>query len=56
LYEASLKDPEIECFAPSGDDLDFCKLLQQAETMHEPSMEDPEIECFAQCGGEIDFV
>jgi hypothetical protein len=34
------------CFALSGDDLDFSKLLQQAETMHEPSMEDPEIECF----------
>jgi hypothetical protein len=48
-----LEDPEIECFAPFGDDLDFSKLLQQVETMHELSMEDPEIECFAQCGGDM---
>ena len=42
-----MEDPEIECFAPSRDDLDLSKLLQQAETMHEPSMEDLEMECFA---------
>ena len=55
LHEFSLEDPEIECFAPFGGNLDFSKLLQQAETMHEPSMKDPEIECFTQCGGDKDF-
>jgi hypothetical protein len=37
----------MECFAPSGGDLDLSKLLQQAETMHEPSLKDPKMECFA---------
>ena len=47
LHRFSLEDPEIECFAPPGGDLNFGMLLQQAETMHEPSMEDPEIEYFS---------
>jgi hypothetical protein len=55
VYEPSLEDPKMECFAPFGGDLDLSKLLQQAETMHEPSLEDPEMECFAQCGGDMDF-
>jgi hypothetical protein len=50
-----LEDPKIECFALSGGDIDFSKLLQQAGTMHEPSSEDPEIECFAQYRGDMDF-
>jgi hypothetical protein len=55
LYEPSLEDPEMECFTPSGGDLDLGLLLQQAEPLHEPSLEYLEIECFAQCGGNIDF-
>jgi hypothetical protein len=35
LYKSRLEDPEIECFAPSGGDLDISELLQQTETMHE---------------------
>jgi hypothetical protein len=50
LYEASLEDPEIKFFVPSGGDIDISDLLQQARTMHEPSIEDPEIKCFAQYG------
>ena len=45
----------MECFAPSGDDLDLTELFQHHEPMYEPSLEDPKIECFARGGGNIDF-
>jgi hypothetical protein len=53
--EFSLEDPEIECFAPSGGDLDIGELLQQTGTIHGPSIEDPEMECFAQNGEDMDY-
>jgi hypothetical protein len=55
LYEASLEDLEIECFAPSRGDLSIGELLQQTGTMHELSIEDPEMECFAQHGEDMDY-
>jgi hypothetical protein len=59
LYETSLEDPKMECFALVRGDLDLSKLFQHDESMskpmYEPSLGDPEMECFAQCGGNIYF-
>jgi hypothetical protein len=59
LYEPSLEDLDMECFAPSGGYFDFSEPLQPDEPMFKPiyelSLEDPELECFAQYGGNIDF-
>ena len=50
MGEPSLKDPEMECFAQCGGDMDFYRLLEPARAIVEPSMEDIELESFAQLG------
>ena len=53
LYEASLEDPEVECFAQY--DLDLNKFLEQAKTFREPSLDDPLGESFAQFEFDLDL-
>jgi hypothetical protein len=59
LYEPSLENPDIECFAPSGRYFDFREPFQHdklmSELMYEFGLEDPELECFTQYEGNIDF-
>jgi hypothetical protein len=53
LYEASLEDPEVECFSQS--DLDLNKFLEQAKTFREPNLDDPLEESFAQFEFDLDL-
>ena len=51
----SNEDPEIECFAQYGGDMDFDRLLEPARGVSEPSMEDTVLESFALLGYNVDF-
>jgi hypothetical protein len=59
LYEPSLEDPNMGCFAPTGGYFHFSEPFQHDEPMfelmYELSLEDLELECFIQYGGNIYF-
>jgi hypothetical protein len=50
MYEPSLDDPEMECYAQHGGNIDFYRLLEPTRVVVEPSMEGIELESFAQLG------
>jgi hypothetical protein len=55
MHEHSIEDPEMECFAQHGEDMDFKGLLELARGVGEPSLEDIVLESFAQLGYDVDF-
>ena len=50
-----MEDPEIECFAQCGGDINFDRLLEPARSIVEPSLEDTVLEIFAQLGYDVDL-
>jgi hypothetical protein len=38
MHEPSLEDPDLECFAQCGGDMDFDRLLEPARIVGEPSL------------------
>jgi hypothetical protein len=55
LHDLSLKDPEMEHYAPDRDDLDLDRLLDHVDTFSEPSLEDPSGECFDEIEYDLDL-
>jgi hypothetical protein len=54
MHEPSMEDPEIECFAQCGGDIDSDRLLEPARRVGEPSLDTVQ-ESFAQLGYDVDF-
>jgi hypothetical protein len=55
MYELRLEDPEFECFAQFGGNMDCGRILEPTRKVVEPSLEDVELESFAQLGDEQYF-
>jgi hypothetical protein len=55
MHEPSMEDPEIECFAQCGGDIDFDRILEPARSIVQPSLEDTVLESFAQLGYNVDL-
>jgi hypothetical protein len=55
MHGPSIEDPEMECFAQHGEDMDYKGFLELARGVGEPSLEDTMLENFAQLGYDVDF-
>jgi hypothetical protein len=55
MHEPSMEDPEIECFARCGGDMDFDRNLKPTKSVGKPCLEDTMLESFAQLGYDVDF-
>jgi hypothetical protein len=54
MHEPSIADPEMECFAQHGEDMDYEGVLELARGIGEPSLEDTVLKSFAQLGYDVD--
>jgi hypothetical protein len=55
MYEPSIENPEVECFAQCRGDIDFNMLFEPTKVVSKPDMEDPTLECSARFGYDLDF-
>jgi hypothetical protein len=54
-YELNLEDPELECFAQDGGNIDFGRILEPTDEAVGPGLEDIELELFALLGDDQYF-